>query len=1131
MKRVATDHPDLESIAAYLDGRLTDRARASITEHLTSCEDCYAIFRESALTRVDAETPRESIVDRVSAWFTPPRLAWSTAGTALAAAAAVLLVVGYARIMLPPADAELRALVAAVGTDRPIEGRLAGGFAYGPLRSATRAGEPSTPSVPPDVRIAAAKIEKTAAAHRTPEALESLGIAYLVMGDVHRAVLTFEEATDGPQPNARMLSDLAAAYLARATRNDQPQDFARAATMADRAVKADPGVAEAWFNRACALERLSLFDEARKAWQDYLKIDGTSGWAAEARNRLKALEGSPRSKSPEEERRAIELASSGAPNPRDLTSVIKSSPEAAQRWLDDQMLVEWPRLVLSGRTDDARALASRAQRVADALTRERDDAFWQDVIAAAVKAVSQNRAESLAKGHKAFRAAADAYDADRIAEMTPLVANALAPLGSAGSPLVVAARRYRAIGAYYTNDFQGALDEIRRVQASAQRQRYTRLLGLGYRLEGLIRVVSGDFARALDAYERALMCFQSMGAVEDEAAIQSALAEDLQFVGEIQRSWQARYAGLSLIGAVHDPLATWRQLQSASLAASREDLPELALHFQEAAFEKVQRMGRSPALITAYITRAAINKRLGDSASAVADLDDASRLLKTVHDPLLVSRNEARVLLARGETLARERPAEAIADLDKALAHLKGTRTSWPLASLFLARGRAHLAAQRSALAEADFLSGIETFEQLRSALTSDSLRTSYFEQPWDLFTEMIRLQADRREAGKALMFAERARARTLLEAVNDRNGAVVPASAEIRRRLDPRVGVLYYASLDDRLLIWLLTRDGEVFVSTATRQTEIARLVERWRSDSAADDKTATLRSLYDLLIRPLDTRLVDRTALVIVPDGVLHAVPFAALIRRETGRYLIEHHAVEIAPSLTIFQRAAGAHLTARADPLTSALVIGNPRVDATSAPPLPDAEREARDIATLYSRPRLLVEDDATKAHFTELAADFDVIHFAGHGVSNDDYPALSRLLLAGPDESSRSLFASEISAMRLTRTNLVVLAACRTSAGRIRRGEGVLSLARPFIAAGVPTVVASLWDVDDHASHFLFVAFHRALRRGNSIVDAMREAQLRALAESEPVLRDPANWATFVVIGGASALRDRLPAQEN
>ena len=81
------------------------------------------------------------------------RLAWAAGVVAALAAISVWV----ARV--PGANAELRALVAAVGTDRPIEGRLAGGFAYGPLHSPTRAGEPSTLSVLPDVRIAAARVE------------------------------------------------------------------------------------------------------------------------------------------------------------------------------------------------------------------------------------------------------------------------------------------------------------------------------------------------------------------------------------------------------------------------------------------------------------------------------------------------------------------------------------------------------------------------------------------------------------------------------------------------------------------------------------------------------------------------------------------------------------------------------------------------------------------------------------------------------------------------------------------------------------------------------------------------------------------------------------------------------------
>ena len=77
----------------------------------------------------------------------------------------------------------------------------------------------------------------------------------------------------------------------------------------------------------------------------------------------------------------------------------------------------------------------------------------------------------------------------------------------------------------------------------------------------------------------------------------------------------------------------------------------------------------------------------------------------------------------------------------------------------------------------------------------------------------------------------------------------------------------------------------------------------------------------------------------------------------------------------------------------------------------------------------------------------------------------YPGLSRLVLTNEGGRTETVFAHEIGAMRLEQTELVVLAACRTNLGHIRRGEGVLGLARPFIAAGVPAVIASLADVDD------------------------------------------------------------------
>ena len=291
LRQAAGHCPDPETIAAYLDGRLSAQERARVTEHLADCETCYFVMTESAkMTSMPALTSDASPSRGQHRWWGSKPVVWSssTAG-ALATAAAVWLVVGGGWFAASPDSAALQALVAAVGNERTVEARLTGGFAYGPLPGAVRSGGLSAVAVSPDVRIAAARIEKQTLARRTPEALRVLGLAHLVTGDVARAVPVFEEAVSLPNPDPRALNDLAAAYLVRATRGNRPQDFAKALAAADRAVKADSSLIEAWFNRAYALDCLSLGAESRDAWEEYLHLDGQSAWADEARLHLQRL--------------------------------------------------------------------------------------------------------------------------------------------------------------------------------------------------------------------------------------------------------------------------------------------------------------------------------------------------------------------------------------------------------------------------------------------------------------------------------------------------------------------------------------------------------------------------------------------------------------------------------------------------------------------------------------------------------------------------------------------------------------------------------------------------------------------------------------------------------------------------
>jgi tetratricopeptide (TPR) repeat protein len=965
------------------------------------------------------------------------------------------------------------------------------------------------------------RLEKLAT-QRSPDILAALGVGHLVTGDIARAVSALEESIDQPNPRPNALSDLSAAYLVRAMAPQHSQDLLRALTFAERAIQIAPNKPEPWFNRALSLEALSLYAAARDSWQTYLRFDAQSGWADEAREHLRSLDGTHENRlvsTRHEVDDMIDFGDSAA-----IVRAVETSSQTVRDAIERRLLDDWPRLLLDGKTRNASALLNTLAEPALVLARKRKDAFYVDCINAARRAAGNPLTmTALARAHQSYRAAVEAYNDDRIAESARRMKDLAAPLERAGTPLAWSARRYVAIGLYYANDYRGALKSIRTVRDNPATQAYSRLRGLAWRLSGLIHVNRGEFSVGLADYQEAQAFFGTASDIDNQASMYSLIAEDYAFLGDSVPAWQAWRSALQRVDLTQERRSRYVILQAAAYAALRDDFPEAAFHLQEAALDNAHQWSRPPAVLAGILNRAEILKRLGQNTRAMDSLGEAERYLASVQDPLLTSRNEARILLARGETLGRERPAEAIDALTKALAFFERTGTSWRLAGTYLARGRAYLAAKHDDLAEQDFLSGISVFERMRASISTEALRSSYFEQPWDLFTEMIRLQLSRHNTVKALRFAEQARARTLLDALSPKASVDVDLPADVGRALPPGVTVLYFSSLEDHLLIWTLSRDRSAFAEEPVRQADIARWLARYGDGGIGRDGSAL--ALYDHLIRPVRNNLPDGESLVIVPDGILHGVPFAGLVHRETGRYLVQEHAIVTSPSLLMFLRSMHASTNDSIAGFTGAraLVVGNPRLNDVTTATLPDAEREARDIAALYEDSTLLLGEAATKGVFMASAGTYDVVHFAGHAVSNDDYPGLSQMLLSGGNnKADGTLFAHEITGMAFNRTRLVVLAACRTRTGRVRRGEGVFSLARPFLAAGVPTVIASLWDVDDRATRELFVVFHRTLSKGLAPADALRTAQLAMLAHGDESYRGAFNWASFAVIGGAQAL---------
>ena len=236
-----SEHPDPGLIAAHADGRLTGTEAAQLDEHLAGCSACYEVFSETLRFKLDDEPSSVPESAQIAAWVRRPafRLAAVLAVATTVIVAAQQLWLG--RFRPGPSD-PVAELARAMGTTRFIEPRLTGGFQHGRyvvLRSAER--PQGLDAYPPAVMAAVARVREKTEGDSSPQALGAQAVTFLISGDVSKAVKALEFATAQDPKNPRLLSDLAAAYLVRASRLDEPSDIPKALEADSRRVVREAG--------------------------------------------------------------------------------------------------------------------------------------------------------------------------------------------------------------------------------------------------------------------------------------------------------------------------------------------------------------------------------------------------------------------------------------------------------------------------------------------------------------------------------------------------------------------------------------------------------------------------------------------------------------------------------------------------------------------------------------------------------------------------------------------------------------------------------------------------------------------------------------------------------------------------
>jgi CHAT domain-containing protein len=1098
-------HPEAERLAEYADGVLSAADRVEIERHLAECADCRAVVAET-MTYLRAEPTALTSAPRVIP-FRSRR--WVTGTAAILAAAAAFLVA--ARVVSPDwinralgrgERPELQELIAAVAKEptRPVEGRLSGGFKYGPAPHPTRgAGEREAS---PDVRIAAARIEKQAGTSDTAAKSAALGVAYLAVHDFDRAVAALERAVRDEPSNAGAQSDLSAAYLARAAWMGRTEDLPKALAAAERSIAAEPRRAEAFFNRALALEGLHLDSQAAEAWSAYTRLESSGPWATEAATKASDAKSRTISK---------------------LTDPANPRHQELRERIEDELLTRWGAAVAAGESDGAARALAESERSARALMRDGGDSMPSDEVLL-IKRVEQGGQSvglrTLAEAHVLYGRARHEFVENRLQQASEMMAAAAVAFKRSNSPYAAWAPIYKAIAMRIGGSADAALDQLDAVSPGVAPAGYFNLRGRLAWTRGAALGRLGRFDQARDALRQAVLEFTRAGEIENLAINEMGLAEAEWYLGATADMWSHEVNALSRLDSVRSvPRRNAVLLEAATFALS-DGLPESALYFQNALVELAEKSGLQLGRADVYRGRARILGRLGRQTAALQDVNIAHDALTAIDDAGLRARATAELDRIRAELYVSVDSRKAVAAATSALGYLGPNGHAIRTAEVLTLRARAFERLNDPGHARQDFRAAIDTLEGIRAGLAQVQDRMQAVEGQREAFQGLVRLEAATlNNSDNALRVAEQGRARTLLDlAPAVETGSVDPGVA--RNRLANDTVVVFFSVLSDQVLVWVLTNTDTHFFSRPIPAARLSESVSQLRAlvDGGVDFSRFAndAQMLSQQLIMPALEMAPEKSRVVFVPDGPLAGVPFG-ILPDNRGKPILSSRSVVVSPSFTSFL-ANSTRLTEFS--ARSVLAVGDGQNPAsTGFVRLTRADDEAIAVGKLYPLATVLTAADATR---TGLLGDSrDVMHFAGHVVSNYEFPMLSRILLASGStgDSTGTLLASDLMRFRFTTTRVVVLASCEGAAGRVVGGEGSLSVGRAFLQAGVPSVIANLWPLDDEV-HSLMTGFHQQLRQHSDPSTALRLSQVEWLREhgwNGPVRA----WGGFVAMGGINS----------
>jgi CHAT domain-containing protein/cytochrome c-type biogenesis protein CcmH/NrfG len=1079
----------------------------------------------------------------------------------LAIAASLLVVVGAGfgvwRIFLYQNDLDkgLIALRSAFSKERPFEARLAD-FTYAPL-SNVRGERAKVDS--PQRDLAAILLLKEVSQHPSAASHHALGQYYLAERKVDQAIDQFNQALALAPNNAKIHSDLGAALLEQGrvqasgpVKGKEFETFARSLDHLNKALQLDGSLLEAYFNRALAYQYMLLRAQAEPAWREYLQRDSTSPWADEARRNLSKLEedGGKTSRNADDAFTGF-LAAFRAGDDDAAWKVFTTQYTSAGNGVTNKLLDSLlePDHDSSHESNSTLPVLSYIARLEFSKAGEH---YTSDLVRLYERALPTMRpAMTEARQHMVsgyglflnsnYKQAIGEYEAARLS------------YSQTGNEVELAFVDYRLAHCYIFLPDLGKADlAFKRLAATCETKGYLWLLG--QTLFGLAHVSadSREYSKAIDYSGRALVIFERQGDVNGILKSLTQLADVNQWLNRVNRSLSYLSRGLALAEERQAaPGQQWSLLTQMALNMRSMQMYTAELLYHKEALRLALEMKIPLLMSRSYGYTGAAYSELGMYDEAVNEVTRAFEIGRGIQDKEIMAKSQLQLGDIRRQTNECEKAIQAYGESISLYASLQSKYYDYAAhkGKLFCLMRSADDQTVRRELQRVLALTNV-----YRSNITNQSQRDSFFDMEQGVYDLAISFESTRaKDHIRAYEYSEESRARSLWDAVQ--GGTAIEKNiygpdlklpnvtrnmslAEVQKRMPGGAQILQYSVLEDRILVWIVTpseiHSAEVLVGARSLTEKVRSYLATVNGPPSGNPAEARdqAKELYGMLIAPAEPFLDKSKLLCIVPDKILHYVSYDALVSPTTDTYLIESYETVVAPSSSTFAELSALAVRKAGVFEESLLSVGDPSFDRNvfdSLSDLPAAASEAQAVAELYNKKRkVLLREEARETIIKSAMTQADVAHLAMHYIPNAQSEMLSGFPLSpensgngAAEDTNGFLQFYEIYLMKLPRTRLVILSACQTGIEQQYNGEGAVSVARPFLVKGVPTVVASLWPVDSEASAELMRSFHRhRILDRLPVARALQRAKVEMIQGMDTQHRHPYYWAPFLPIGGAT-----------